>query len=142
MKTIGIDIGTTSISGVVYDLERNKVIHSLSKEHQSSINTDKEWEKIQDVNILVQISKSILDILLEKTPDCVGIGLTGQMHGILYVDSDGKAISSLFTWQDGRVLEDNLLDTLQKKTQSPVSSGYGLATHIYNLTLVSRIKKW
>ncbi len=30
-----------------------------------------------------------------------GIGFTGQMHGMLYVDASGMAVSPLYTWQDG-----------------------------------------
>ena len=28
------------------------------------------------------------------------IGITGQMHGILYVDESGRGLSPLYTWQD------------------------------------------
>ncbi|MBR3621384.1 MAG: hypothetical protein IKN56_07715, partial [Clostridia bacterium] len=55
----------------------------------------------------------------------------GQMHGILYTDASGDAVSPLYIWQDMRgaePLEDN-------KTASEILGtypGYGLATHLYN----------
>ena len=36
------------------------------------------------------------------TEDIAVIGITGQMHGIVYTDCNGMAISPLYTWQDGR----------------------------------------
>lgn len=71
-----------------------------------------------------------------KNIDC--IGATGQMHGILYVNQDGNAISPLYTWQDGRgdllyTKEDTYAQYLTKKTGYHMASGLGLTTHFYNL---------
>ena len=44
----------------------------------------------------------LLDQLLERYPQTASIGLTGQMHGIVYLDREGRCISPLYTWQDGR----------------------------------------
>jgi len=60
------------------------------------------------------------------------------MHGILYVDKDGKVISPLINWQDGRgnlMIQENLsyADFLVKETGYRVASGFGLVTHFYNL---------
>ena len=37
-----------------------------------------------------------------RYPDIERIGVTGQMHGILYLDGEGNAVSPLYTWQDAR----------------------------------------
>ena len=60
------------------------------------------------------------------------------MHGILYVDVDGNAVSPLFTWQDGR---GNLISDTGKSyceditdiTGRAVSTGFGLVTHYCNI---------
>ena len=49
---------------------------------------------------LVEKAKELLDFFLERYPDAEQIGLTGQMHGIVYLDRNGKSVSPLYTWQD------------------------------------------
>ena len=138
MKSIGIDIGTTTISGVVYDSVEDRNVHSVTVDNGSFIRSENDWERIQDAGGIVDKAAGVLDSLLEKYPEVNAIGLTGQMHGILYTDADGKAVSPLFTWQDGRgnVSVDgdkSLAASLRGKYGKNVSSGYGLVTHIWNV---------
>lgn len=136
MKTIGIDIGTTTISAVVLDHTGKRVIESRTIENGSFIRTEHEWERIQDAAVIIGKAVNVLDELLGKHPDVSSIGLTGQMHGILYVDEEGKALSPLYTWQDGRgnLLEFDgkpLVSCIKERCGLAVSTGYGLVTHIY-----------
>jgi sugar (pentulose or hexulose) kinase len=66
-----------------------------------------------------------------------GIGVAGQMHGILYVDGDGRAVSPLFTWQDGRGDQElegtTYAGMLSEALGRPVSTGMGFVTHYYNV---------
>jgi sedoheptulokinase len=137
MHFIGIDVGTSTICGVVYDLE-NKKIHSLSKENNSYLLTLNDWEKIQSPQKILSIVEEILEEFLNEFNDIKGIGITGQMHGILYIDKYGKSLSPLFTWQDGRgnlIFHDNLSYStyINQITGYSVASGFGLVTHFYNL---------
>lgn len=133
MKTIGIDLGTTTISGVLFDTQSKKVISSKTLNHNAFITTKKDWERIQDVSKIIDTSVKIIQSFLEEYEEIEGIGLSGQMHGILYVDKNGKAMSPLYTWQDSRVQQEDLLKELQTSTTTIVASGYGLASHIYNV---------
>ena len=90
MKAIGIDIGTTTISGVIVDAERRAVVLAKTIENGSFIKTEHEWERIQDAELIIKKAKELLDELLAGCDDAVSVGLTGQMHGILYVDEKGK----------------------------------------------------
>ena len=101
MKTIGIDIGTTTISAVVMETEGRKLLASRTIPNGSFIQTDREWERIQDVSLLMNKAKELLDSFLEEFPDTKAIGLTGQMHGMLYTDAAGRCVSPLYTWEDG-----------------------------------------
>ena len=50
MKTAGIDIGTTTISGVVLEKEENgqaKILEAKTVENGCFIETGNEWERIQ-----------------------------------------------------------------------------------------------
>ncbi|MBQ0066398.1 MAG: hypothetical protein KBT48_11605 [Firmicutes bacterium] len=133
MKTIGIDIGTTTISGVVYDTEIEKVLVSKTVNSHAFIESKNSWEKIQDVECIIHHAKNMLDEFILLHPDVQGIGLSGQMHGILYVDKDGKAKSPLYTWQDTRALQDGVFEDIKASTNTIVAPGYGLVTHIYNV---------
>ena len=49
MKAIGIDIGTTSVCGVVIDVEKSCVIKSCTKNSNAFLQGCAEWERIQSV---------------------------------------------------------------------------------------------
>jgi len=137
MKTIGIDMGTTTISAVVFETEQKKVLESRTVQNGSFISTEHEWERIQDAEMIVGKAKKILDELLELYPDTESVGLTGQMHGIVYLDKNGKCLSPLYTWQDGRGnLPEfggrTLTEQVMEQTETAVASGYGLVTHLYH----------
>ena len=138
MKAIGIDIGTTTISGVIVDAESRAVVLAKTIENGSFIKTEHEWERIQDAGLIVEKAKGLLDGLLAESGGACAIGLTGQMHGILYVDEKGKCISPLYTWQDGRGNLPgpggrSLVEEIYEKYQVKTASGYGLVTHFYNM---------
>ena len=131
MKVIGIDIGTTSICGVVLDADNGAVLTSQTEMSDAFINTENTWEKIQDPAKIITIAKNILDGFLEEYKDEVlAIGITGQMHGIVYVDENGDAVSPLYTWQDARGNLPYMGTTYAKFLGS--FSGYGNVTDFYN----------
>lgn len=128
MYAIGIDIGTTSICGVVIDADTGEVVCSRTEQNDTFVKTENSWEKIQNVEKIITSAKKILKGF-EKYPTAV-IGLTGQMHGIVYVDAQGKAVSPLYTWQDSR-------GNLPYKGMTYAEylgscSGYGNVTDFYN----------
>lgn len=136
MKVIGIDIGTTTISLVVLDISSEKVLASKTISNDSFLHTANEWERLQDAERIVKKAMNELDQMLQSYQDVASIGLTGQMHGIVYVDRFGKCISPLYTWQDGRgnlpdADEKTLVERVEQDTGLKVYSGYGLVTHLY-----------
>ncbi|WP_042236354.1 FGGY family carbohydrate kinase [Paenibacillus sp. FSL R5-0912] len=141
MIMIGLDIGTTSISGLLYDLETRTVLHSTTEEQVSKpFSLNHEWERLQEPGIILQQAERILGFLLSRGPEAAGIGLTGQMHGIVYIDQSGNPLGPLYTWQDGRGnlpcrAGDSLTyaQQLSRLTGYRIAPGYGLATHYYNL---------
>lgn len=130
MKIVGIDIGTTSICGVLIDAVSGKLLKSITKNSDAFIKTDNDWEKIQSPQIIVDKAICILNELVDD--DCAAIGVTGQMHGIVYYDNTGNAVSPLYTWQDGRGNQPYKNTTYAKYLNS--YSGYGNITDFYNRT--------
>ena len=143
MKTIGIDIGTTTVSAAVLQCGAGgekaewQVVESRTIPNRSFLWTEHEWERIQDAAVLLQDARKLLDELLDTYPDTEGIGLTGQMHGIVYVNRDGESISPLYTWEDGRGDlpgddGESAVSWIQKHLKIPAAAGYGLVTHFYH----------
>ena len=90
MKIIGIDIGTTSICGIVFDTEKGIIEKSVTLPNTSFIDSEKSYEKIQDPEIIMDSVYSLLSELI--TDDISAIGFSGQMHGIVYTDENGNAV--------------------------------------------------
>lgn len=137
MRALGLDIGTTTISAVVVEMTDRKIERTCTIKNESFIRTESEWEKIQNPDIILQKVLKLSDEILEEYLDIHVIGLTGQMHGIVCLDENGKHISPLYTWQDGRgneVCSDgkSICEMLEKEFNVKASSGYGLVTHLYN----------
>ena len=86
MKSIGIDLGTTSISVNVVSFPSLTVWGKETLETGGFLESPHSWERAQDPKSVLFRVRQVLDSLLDQCPDVAAIGLTGQMHGILYVD--------------------------------------------------------
>ncbi len=127
MELVGIDIGTTSVCGVVISAETGELLKKETVNSNAFIRGEA-FEKLQSPEKIMQIATAILEKLVsEKT---CAIGVTGQMHGIVYVDKQGKAVSPLYTWQDGRGNLPYKGTTYAKFLGAP--TGYGNVTDFYN----------
>jgi sedoheptulokinase len=137
MIYIGIDVGTTTVCGLAYDTENRKA-DVITLKNNSGLHSKKEWEKIQDPAKLVSLVYDILESFSTRYGQIGGIGIAGQMHGILYTDNKGNAVSPLYTWEDNRgnqVYKGTLSYArfLSGCTGYRLASGYGLVTHFFNL---------
>ncbi|MBD5224463.1 MAG: hypothetical protein HDS68_00615 [Bacteroidales bacterium] len=137
MHVVGIDIGTSSICGVIHDISSD-FIRSVTIRNDTAVISENSDEKMQNPERILDIVIVILNDLIGEKDDIVSIGITGQMHGILYTDREGDAVSPLYTWQDGR--GNRMMDNgesyacyLSRFTSEPLATGYGLVTHFYNL---------
>lgn len=136
MHFIGIDIGTSTISAIAYHYGKTET-ESITVKNDSAIVSAVDWEMIQSPERIVSIVEDILAQFLDSYADIKGIGFTGQMHGILYVNSEGEAISPLYTWQDGRGNQlyrdgQTYASYLSEQTGYDLATGFGLVTHYYN----------
>lgn len=137
MKLIGLDMGSTSLSCVLVDTEAGQVLRALTCPVKGALSSDVPGGICFDPDILVVEAVTLLRETAAGQP-IAAIGLTGQMHGILYTDAEGKAVSPLYTWQDQRGLlfadaAETYVQRLSRLTGYPMAIGYGLTTH-YVLT--------
>ncbi len=129
MNFIGIDIGTTSICGIVFNADKKSIVKSVTLPNNSFIKSENSFERIQDTEIIMNTVYEILGELNKYGADA--IGFSGQMHGVVYTDENGKAVSPLFTWQDERAA----IEYQNGKSYAEhlgCFAGYGLATDFYN----------
>jgi sedoheptulokinase len=145
MYALGIDIGTTTICALLLDAETGAAAHVLTEPNDSVIFSGKDYERLQDPEKIAAKVESLLLRMSERhKPDCIGISC--QMHGIVYVDGSCRAVSPLYTWQDGR--GDLLCAEHQAKLPAaasgqswaallseisgyPMVTGFGLTTHFW-----------
>ena len=133
---LGIDIGTTNISTVIIDIEKNYVLETYTVVNDSKLTTDKELSEF-DANWITNKAKLIVDYLIEAYPNIKSIGITGQMHGIVYVGKDGEWVSPLYNWQDNRSNQvfgynKTYCREIFERTGYTVFPGYGFSTLFYN----------
>ena len=135
MRAMGIDIGTTSISLIMIDGETGKMLGKTGIAHRSFLKSPMAFAKIQSPERLLSLTIEGARELIDKFGKPDSIGTTGQMHGMLYVDKNGKAVSPLYTWQDGsgnELMKDGrtYAQVLQDATGA-AAAGYGITTHFY-----------
>ncbi len=132
LKILGLDIGTTTISAVVADAETGKILDSRTVKNDSVI----DGTKLQNPEIIIKTVLAVRDELTKSHAPFTAIGVTGQMHGILYLDKNGEAVSPLYTWQDesgNKPYKDGTYASyLTQKTGHAMASGFGLVTHFVN----------
>ncbi|GMA58303.1 hypothetical protein GCM10025858_28060 [Alicyclobacillus sacchari] len=138
MKTIGLDLGTTSIGACVWDSDLDMAIAVETHVHAADLPARESFAKLQDAKRIAELAKEIVEGLLDRHDGIEAIGMTGQMHGIVYVDEHGEMVSPLYTWQDGRaaaLYRDGMSYSaaLSAELGQSVPSGYGLATHFYHV---------
>lgn len=109
MKAIflGIDVSTTGSKALLID-EKGDVLATAVNEH--SISTPRPLWSEQDPQEWWDASiKSIRQVIQQagiKGDDIKGVGLTGQMHGLVMMDAAGKVLRPAILWNDQRTAEE------------------------------------
>ena len=130
MNVLGIDIGTTSICVILYQMEKKEVLFNRSIQNAFL----EQGGFRQDADAIVGKVRKLLKEMDGLTFDAVGI--SSQMHGIVYVGADGKAVTPLYTWKEecGKLPfrnRESYEEALSRLTGYTVYSGYGSVTHFY-----------
>lgn len=138
MYYIGMDIGTTTISGLLIDGMDGHEIARKTIKNTAHIQTDAPWKSLQSPDRILDICLSLIEEFLRNRKHLVrGIGITGQMHGIVYIDREGRACSDLISWQDerGNLFFDDTqtyCQRIRELTGCSVATGLGISTLFYD----------
>ena len=107
--TIGLDLGTTSISAVAVDALAGDVIASTSLPNTADTTSPEdrargrsEWDIRRMAAIGCAAIRACIEALGTRRAEVAGLGLTGQQHGVVIVDDDLAPLSAFINWQDQR----------------------------------------
>lgn len=100
---LGIDVSTTGSKALLIDTA-GSVVAVASSPH--SLSSPKPlWSEQEPQEWWQAVTKSVQTVLQTQsvTPDAIkAIGLTGQMHGLVLLDADGKVLRPAILWNDQR----------------------------------------
>ena len=97
---IGIDIGTSSAKGVAVDPASGRVIAVAESGYPVS-SPQPGWSE-QHPDVWVAGTRTVLDRLKTEVTEILGIGFSGQMHGLVCLDAGGEVIRPAILWNDQR----------------------------------------
>jgi xylulokinase len=96
-RVIGVDVGTSSAKGVAID-EHGTLLAEASRSYPVDM-PQPGWSE-QDPEDWVVATEAVLSEL--GADDAAGIGLAGQMHGLVALGSDDRPLRPAILWNDGR----------------------------------------
>ncbi len=153
-RFIGLDLGTTTVTGVLLDVEEGQIVGLAQRRNDATVHSALPTRAEQDPHRLRALSLEVLDELVTTGSRqgsggspvhgghrVDGLTLTGQMHGLLCVDAKNQPLTPLISWQDRRTAEplpggSTSLDELHARLKDldwrpngcSVQHGYGAAT--------------
>ncbi len=129
---IGVDIGTSGTKTVLFDSKGN-TIASSTKEYPM-YQPQNGWAEQDPSDWWTATYTSINEVLIKsgiRSSDITGIGLSGQMHGLVMLDNDGKVLRRSIIWCDQRtsnecaeITEKIGKDRLMQITANPALTGF------------------
>lgn len=129
---IGVDLGTSATKTVLFD-EEGQIIASAAKEYPLS-QPENGWAE-QDpydwADATEETIRSVLKVSEVAPEDVKGIGISGQMHGLVMLDEQNEVIRPSIIWCDQRTGEECKeitrrvgLDRLMAITANPALTGF------------------
>jgi xylulokinase len=97
---VGIDIGTSSAKGVAVDPESGGML--ASAESSYPMESPRPGWMEQRPEVWVRAAREVLDGLRAGVTEILGIGFSGQMHGLVCLDAAGAVIRPAILWNDQR----------------------------------------
>jgi len=104
MYWLGIDVGTGGTRALLVD-ERGKVRHAVTAPHEEMRMERPLWAEQRPENWWDAAQQAIRGVLAQagaKGEDIRGIGLSGQMHGLVLLDASDRVIRPALIWCDQR----------------------------------------
>lgn len=98
---VGIDIGTSSAKLTLID-EEGAIIKESMREYEI-LEPHPGWKEIDPEAWMQAVDEAMEELLREENSVAVkAIGVTGQMHTVVFIGKDGKSIRPALMWNDTR----------------------------------------
>ncbi|AIE84633.1 xylulokinase [Fimbriimonas ginsengisoli] len=124
-KLLGIDVGTSGCKVLLID-ETGRVLKEASAEYPLSV-PQPLWSEQNPEDWWIGVQKCLAEI--GEKPDAIGV--TGQMHGAVFLDENDEVIRPAILWNDQRTAEecreiDNSVgpDRVRQITCNPPLTGF------------------
>lgn len=100
---LGIDLGTSATKTVLFDIEGN-VIKTCSIQYPmfQPQNGYAEQDPNDWLNATLNGIKTVIDSSKVNARDIKGVGISGQMHGLVMLDKNGEVLRNSIIWCDQR----------------------------------------
>ena len=140
---IGLDLGTTTVTGVLFDAGCGEVLRLARRRNDAAPTRSAPPSRAEQApDRLRALALEVLAELADGRASVRGIALTGQKHGLLCVNDANQPLTPLITWQDQRTAEPlpgtrlTMLDQLHVRLDDldwqengcRIAHGYGAAT--------------
>jgi xylulokinase len=101
--TLGIDIGTSGTKTIAID-DKGAILASASSEYPCDFPQPGWSEQAPELwwNATIATIRDVLSKAHLKPADIAGVGLSGQMHGSVFLDANGQVIRPALLWNDQR----------------------------------------
>jgi xylulokinase len=96
----GLDVGTTSVKGLALDTDSGRVV--ASAEEGYPFDTPRPGWTEQDPELWWRAAQKVLSALTASAGRLGGVGLSGQMHGLVTLDSSDAVLRPALLWNDQR----------------------------------------
>ncbi len=122
---IGVDIGTSSTKTVLFDRDGSNIATSSSeydiivKENGYAEQNPNDWYNAV-VKTIANVSKRV------DKDNIIGIGLSGQMHGLVLLDKDDNILYNAIIWCDNRTIRETkeIEDILGREKVRKITGNY------------------
>ena len=119
MYWLGIDVGTGGTRALLVD-ERGKVQHAVTAPHENMRMERPLWAEQRPENWWDAAQQAVRGVLVAANAtgaDVRGIGLSGQMHGLVLLDASDHVIRPALIWCDQR--SQAQVDAINQKVGKP-----------------------
>ena len=102
---VGVDLGTTKLAALALDAGSGALLAVRDCANRFQLPAG-EAASEQDAAAICAAAMGLLRELVNDQAvhgaDILGVGVTGQMHGVVIIGDDGTPLTPLINWQDGR----------------------------------------
>ncbi|SEN99743.1 xylulokinase [Paenibacillus sp. OV219] len=136
---MGIDIGTSSVKSMVMD-DQGNMLGLAQMNYDISIPNHGYAEQDPDEwwDLVCQTSTAAIRQAQLRPDDIAGIGFSGQMHGLVALDAEGKPVRPAIIWCDQRSIPQKeklselfTPEELGQLIQNHIATGFQLASLLW-----------